>query len=86
MTKKQKLALAALRQRIEELYGKEQIEISTVIRVARKELKFNVARLAAIFEVRKDDFRRFEATGFNPPYFNSAFCQYFNVRKGYNHV
>ena len=81
MTKKQKLALKALRQRIQEKYGKDMVTIHDVVTTAKQEMRYNVLRLGAIFELRKEDFYRFLDNGFTPPYFENAFRRYFNIKR-----
>jgi|GEM_PF-4866755 hypothetical protein len=82
MTKKQKLALKNLQQLIETKYETMPVTIGDVVTTARTELKWNVLRFAAVFELRKDDFRRFYHNGFTPPYFSQAFRRYFNIEQG----
>jgi len=85
MTKKQKMALTELRWRIQETFNEEQPTIADVVTYARKEMHYNVLRLAAIFELRKEDFYRFLDNGFTPPYFVNAFRRYFNIKlENYN--
>ncbi len=84
MTKKQKQALETLRQRVAERYGENTLTIADVVAIARTELKYNVCRMAALFELRKEDFWRFYDTGFQPPYFQSAFRRYFNIEQEKN--
>jgi len=81
MKKKQRIALDVLRKRIAEKFGDKTMTIADVTAVARQELKYNVCRMAALFELRKEDFRRFHDTGFMPPYFISAFRRYFNLKE-----
>jgi len=80
MTKKQKQALETLRQRVAEEYGDKTVSIEDVVAIARTELKYNVCRMAALFELRKEDFGRFYDSKFTPPYFISAFRRYFNIK------
>ena len=81
MTKKQKIALDTLRKRITDEFGEKPVGIAEVTAVAKKELKYNVCRMAALFELRKEDFWRFYDNGFMPPYFISAFRRYFNLKE-----
>ena len=85
MTKKQAEALAVLRRTIQEKYGDEPISIEDVISVARKELKYGIPRIAALFELNKDDTYRILDRGFVPPYVENAFRRYFQLNKEYNH-
>ena len=79
MKRKQKIALDILRKRIAEEFGEGVITIADVTATAGKELKYNVCRMAALFELRKEDFRSFYDNGFQPPYFIAAFRRYFNI-------
>ncbi len=81
MKKKQKQALDVLRQRIAEKFGEKIVTIADITTIARTELKYNVCRMAALFEVRKEDFWRFYDSQFAPPYFVSAFRRYFNIEQ-----
>ena len=85
MTKKQAEALAVLRRTIQEKYGDTPVSIEDVISVARKELKYGIPRIAALFELNKDDIYRILDRGFVPPYVENAFRRYFQLNKEYNH-
>ncbi len=67
MTRKQKKALKILRQRIAEEFGTQELSIADITVYAKTKLKYNVCRMAALFELRKEDFWRFYDTGFQPP-------------------
>lgn len=82
MTKKQKLALKTLQQLIEAEHGDKPVNIETVIATGKAELKWNILRFSAIFELNKNDFIRFFNNGFTPPYFSQAFRRYFNIEQG----
>ena len=85
MTKKQAEALAVLRRTIQEKYGDEPVSIEDVISVARKELKYGIPRIAALFELNKGDIHRFLDNGLVPPYVEQAFRRYFTLNKVYNY-
>lgn len=85
MTKKQTEALAVLRRTIQEKYGDEPVSIEDVISVARKELKYGIPRIAALFELNQGDIRRFLDKGLVPPYLETAFRRYFTLNKVYNY-
>ena len=44
-----------------------------------------IPRIAAIFELNKDDIHRFLDQGLVPPYFENAFRRYFTLNKVYNY-
>ena len=81
MTKKQKQALKTLQHRVIEVFGEAPVTIADVTAIAKQELRYNVCRMAAIFELRKEDFWRFYDKNFTPPYFVSAFRRYFNIKQ-----
>ena len=85
MTKKQKQALENLRNRVQEVFGPNPVSIEDVISVARKELKYGIPQIAAIFELNQGDIRRFLDKGLVPPYFESAFRRHFTLNKVYNY-
>ena len=85
MTKKQAEALAVLRRTIQEKYGDTPVSIEDIISVARNELKYGIPRIAALFELNKDDIYRILDRGFVPPYVENAFRRYFQLNKEYNH-
>ena len=85
MTKKQKQALENLRNRVQEVFGPNPVSIEDVISVARKELKYGIPQIAAIFELNQGDIRRFLDKGLVPPYFESAFRRHFTLKKVYNY-
>ncbi len=84
MKKKQKKALKILRQRIAEEFGTQELSIADITAYAKTKLKYNVCRMAALLELRKEDFWRFYDTGFQPPYFVNAFRRYFNIKQEQN--
>ena len=85
MTQKQKQALDKLRNRVQEDFGPNPVSIEDIISVARNKLKFGIPRIAAIFELNKDDIHRFLDKGLVPPYFERAFRRYFTLNKVYNY-
>ena len=85
MKKKQKQALDNLRDRVQEEFGSNPVSIEDVISLARTKLKFGIPRIAAIFELNKDDIHRFLDRGLVPPYFERAFRRYFTLNKVYNY-
>ena len=85
MTKKQKQALETLQNRVQEEFGSNPVSIEDVISVARKELKYGIPRIAALFELNKGDIHRFLDNGLVPPYVEQAFRRYFTLNKVYNY-
>ena len=85
MTKKQKQALDNLRNRVQEEFGPNPVSIEDVISVARKELRYGIPRIAALFELNQGDIRRFLDKGLVPPYLETAFRRYFTLNKVYNY-
>lgn len=85
MTKKQKQALENLRNRVQEVFGPNPVSIEDIVSVARKELKYGIPQIAAIFELNQGDIRRFLDKGLVPPYFESAFRRHFTLNKVYNY-
>ena len=85
MTKKQKQALETLQNCVQEEFGSNPVSIEDVISLARTKLKFDIPRIAAIFELNKGDIRRFLDKGLVPPYFETAFRRYFTLNKVYNY-
>lgn len=85
MTKKQIAALGTLFLTVQKKFGGTPVSIEDIISVARNELKYGIPRIAALFELNKDDIYRILDRGFVPPYVENAFRRYFQLNKEYNH-
>ncbi|MDD4817445.1 MAG: hypothetical protein PHI85_05690 [Victivallaceae bacterium] len=73
--------IADLKEKIAERFGEEKVSIADVIFVAANDCNYPQNLIASIFELNPGDIRRYNATGFTPPYVLSAFSRYFNLKE-----